>query len=460
MPGEKPDRPGTPIFVAFAIMLTLVLAGGLILYGNGRTLVDNADWVSHTREVQSELDGVSFALTSALSSERAYLLSRGEEHLSDYHDSLLEAKRRLEGVRTMTADNPTQQERLVSLHRLASQMVAEMESGLKAGSAGPRLAHGRETLLLVRDAVSKMQRQESLLLDERIRDSRSSLERAVLAFWGGLAVQILALIGLLLLTTRVIRILARSRNAELQHRAELERRVEQRTAELRASNEELESFSGAVSHDLRAPLRHISATASILRDELKPKLTRDEETEFEQISKEVRRMGQLIEDLLQLSRTARGTIQYAKIDLSQMANEVLQSLTERNLDRSFDCTVQSGMQVEGDARMVRILLENLCSNAAKYSSKSPSPRVEVGETKLNGERAFFVKDNGVGFDPALKPKLFETFSRLHSEREFEGSGLGLAICKKIVTRHGGRIWAEAEPGKGATFCFTLQPTGR
>lgn len=464
MPRRRSGKPGTTVLIAFAVMLTLVLAGGLILYGNGRVLVESSDWVAHTQDVRSELQGISNALTEAESSERGFLLTLQKEYLADYRDSLLRARSGITRVRDLIRDNPTQQKRLETLVRLINTSVGEMDRLMATGDRGfdgarSRLLSGRarQEMTLIQAAVHRMEQQESLLLDQRIKESKKSLQRAVLAFWAGLAVQILALLGLLALASRIIHILFESRNLEQKNRAELERQVELRTAELRASNEELESFSASVSHDLQSPLRHISATAAMLREDIKPKLSRSEDHEFDLIAKEVRRMGQLIEDLLRLSRTARGAVDLTQVDLTAMAEQVCASLLERNPDKPFQYSIKPGLKAHADARMTQILLENLIGNAHKYSSKTESPFVEVTDMNLGDEHVFCVKDNGVGFDPKLTPKLFESFSRLHSDKEFEGSGLGLAICKKIVGRHGGRIWAESEPGKGASFCFTLQP---
>lgn len=464
MPRRRSGKPGTTVLIAFAVMLTLVLAGGLILYGNGRVLVESSDWVSHTQEVKGELQDISSALTEAESSERGFLLTLQPAYLNDYRASLLKARAGVSKVGKLTQDNPTQQRRLETLVRLINGTVNEMDALMATGDKGfdaarSRLLSGRARaeMASIRDAVSRMEQQEGLLLAQRSKDAQKSLRRAVLAFWAGLAVQVLALLGLLALASRIIRILFESRNMEQRNRAELERQVELRTAELRASNEELESFSASVSHDLQSPLRHISATAAMLREDIKPKLSRAEDHEFDLIAKEVRRMGQLIEDLLRLSRTARGAVELSEVDLTAMAQQVCASLLERNPDKPFEYRIQPGLKAHADARMTQILLENLIGNAHKYSSKVEHSFIEVGDATAKDEHAFFVRDNGAGFDPKLKPKLFESFSRLHSDKEFEGSGLGLAICKKIVGRHGGRIWAESEAGKGATFYFTLQP---
>jgi PAS domain S-box-containing protein len=239
-------------------------------------------------------------------------------------------------------------------------------------------------------------------------------------------------------------------------RGELERRVEERTAQLEAANRELQAFSYSVSHDLRAPLRGIDGFSQVLLEDYQESLDETGRSHLRRIRLGVVRMGQLIDDLLKLSQIHRQELNKRDLDLSALCAQVSAELDQAGPARAVACAIQPNLKVRADARLVRVLLDNLMGNAWKFTGKNPDPRVEVGEEILaGGERAFYVRDNGAGFDMAYQDQLFKAFQRLHSSHEFEGTGIGLAIVQRIINRHGGRVWAEAKPGLGATFRFTL-----
>jgi signal transduction histidine kinase len=230
----------------------------------------------------------------------------------------------------------------------------------------------------------------------------------------------------------------------------LERRVAERTTELEAANQELAAFSYAVSHDLRAPLRAILAFGEILREEHADALGEGRQ-HLDRIQHAATKMGALITDLLRLSTATAGELRRDTFDLDAVAREVVADLARAEPARQVDVTIASPLPAYGDHRLVRAVLVNLIGNAWKFSSKTPHPVIEIGER----DGAFFVRDNGAGFNPAYAAKLFVPFQRLHSAAEFEGTGIGLATVQRVVNRHGGKIWAESQPGAGATFYFTL-----
>jgi len=226
--------------------------------------------------------------------------------------------------------------------------------------------------------------------------------------------------------------------------------------ELEQINRELESFSVSVSHDLRGPLRSISGFTQLLADEYADKFDENGQVYLRYVTEGTRRMSQLIEDLMDLSRVGRAPMKRGPVDLSGLALKFFEELRRREPERECKTEVAPGLATEGDARLVTILLENLLGNAWKFTSKKPDARIRVGGETHDGEQAFFVRDNGAGFDMEYASRLFVPFQRLHSEQEFEGTGIGLATVQRIIVRHGGRIWVEAEEGEGATFYFTLQ----
>ncbi|MDP2346066.1 MAG: PAS domain S-box protein [Deltaproteobacteria bacterium] len=249
--------------------------------------------------------------------------------------------------------------------------------------------------------------------------------------------------------------------------AELEQRVEARTAQLarakeaaEAANRELESFSYSVAHDLRAPLRSIDGFSQALLEDYAEKLDDDGKKYFTFIRESAQHMAQLIDDLLSLSRVTRSELQRERVDLSALAHACIARLQRSSPGRHVNVDIQDGLGGEGDPRLLAVVLENLLGNAWKFTGKRAEARIEFGATSTNECPVFFVRDSGAGFDMAFADKLFGAFQRLHGACEFEGTGVGLATVQRVIGRHGGRVWAEGEVDRGATFYFTLPETER
>jgi light-regulated signal transduction histidine kinase (bacteriophytochrome) len=237
--------------------------------------------------------------------------------------------------------------------------------------------------------------------------------------------------------------------------AELEQRVVERTAQLEASNKELESFSYSVSHDLRTPLRGIDGFSRILQEDYKDTLDEEGKDHLRRIHTACRRMGLLIDDLLNLSRLTRSEMWVVKADLSLLARQVAEDLKKEEPDRRVEFIIADGLVDQGDNRLLKIMLQNLLGNAWKYSAKKAKVEIEFGRMQHDNAPVYFVKDNGIGFDMVYIDKLFKPFQRLHAIADFPGTGIGLALVQRIIRRHNGRVWAEGEVGKGAIFYFTL-----
>ena len=240
-----------------------------------------------------------------------------------------------------------------------------------------------------------------------------------------------------------------------QLNTELEQRVTERTTQLQAVNNELEAFSYSVSHDLRAPLRSLDGFSQALLEDCAGQLDEKGQDHLRRIRAGSVRMGQLIDDLLNLSRISRVEMSRELVDLSKMANEVAEELRAAAPQRNAEFVVAEGLQAETDPRLMRIVLTNLIGNAWKFTSKQPHARIEFGSSGENGSKEYFMRDNGAGFDPAYAAKLFGAFQRLHSTRDFAGTGIGLATVQRIIQRQGGRVWAEGKVDEGATFHFAL-----
>ena len=293
----------------------------------------------------------------------------------------------------------------------------------------------------------------------QVDDSKSAILWTTVATMGGL---FLALLGFIVVADLAI---GRSRRREQQVATELAIEVQERAGAneelqhtataLQAANKELETFSYSVSHDLRAPLRSLDGFSQILLEDFGSQLDEVGNGYLERIRANSQRMSQLIDDLLELSRVSRGQIQHEQVDLSTLVESICNDLRETQPDRDVTFIDAKGLTATGDPALLRAAMGNLLGNAWKYTGKRQHATIEIGSARENGREVYFVKDDGAGFDMEYADKLFLPFHRLHSESEFDGTGIGLATVQRIISRHGGSIWAESKPDHGATFYFTL-----
>jgi PAS domain S-box-containing protein len=244
-----------------------------------------------------------------------------------------------------------------------------------------------------------------------------------------------------------------------QLNTQLDKRVRERTADLEAANEELEAFAYSVSHDLRAPLRSIDGFSQVLVEDCGDALNDACQDALRRIRAAAQRMARLIDDLLELSRVARTDIRLTQVDLSELASSITHELAASEPQRSISVRIADGLVAWGDPTLLRAVLENLLGNAWKFTTPKPDAQIEVGAGEIDGQSAYYVRDNGVGFDMAYADRLFGAFQRLHKQTEFPGTGIGLATVQRIVRRHAGRVWAQACVGEGATIWFTLGRPG-
>jgi hypothetical protein len=257
---------------------------------------------------------------------------------------------------------------------------------------------------------------------------------------------------------QILNLLLSTYEAAMQRNEELNRAKDELqivNAALEAANKELEAFSYSVSHDLRAPLRSIDGFSQALLEDCVDQLDEEGKDNLQRVRAATQRMGELIDDMLNLSRVARKEIRVETVDLSAMAQTIAAELRRSQPERQVELVIAEGMVADGDSGLLKAALENLLGNAWKFTGKRSEAKIEFGITRQDGISAYFVRDNGAGFDPAYADKLFGAFQRLHDAHEFIGTGIGLATVQRIIHRHGGQVWAESEVGKGATFYFTL-----
>ncbi len=456
---------------------TIVLLLNTWLAANAlRVLINAQFWQSHTLEVISQTEALVAQVRTAESAARGYVLTGSPIFEQQYTSSRNQIQESTVHLQRLTADNASQQVRIGDLKtRIASKMAA-LEAGLAVRKVqpqgmidptllGPIMQDTPDRMDIVQGTIREIEGEEQRLLDQRIKDSGSARTEVWASFTLAFVLDFLLVIAAFQQLMRASRdrerIAAGAERIDTLNREltvvneELESRVQQRTKELEASNQELEAFSYSVSHDLRAPLRTIDGFSLALEEDFADKLDAQGRDYITRVRNGVQRMGTLIDSLLRLSRVTRSDLDREQVDLSQLASLVLSELELGEPGRKVTWIVQPGVIAEADARLMRVAFENLIGNAWKFTAKTPDATIAFGSSRADGKTVYFVRDNGAGFDMQYVDRLFTAFQRLHGERDFKGSGIGLATVLRTIRRHQGSIWAEAEPGKGATFFFTL-----
>jgi signal transduction histidine kinase len=442
---------GSKAAVAFVLGLLLLTAVFWLSFRNTERLVVDAGWRQHTYLVIAEIRGLLNALIDAQTGERGYLLSGDEGILGPYDQGSAEVPRRIARLRTLTADNPRQQRRLAALAPAAAAMLDTLDRGIArrraAGPAGPGLAlqpEDRRLMAGLRARVSELEGEETHLLAVRDQAMVTAIRRTDLSLLAGLAASA-ALSAAAFLALR----------REIGQRRQAEQATRALNTRLAIANRELEAFCYSVSHDLRAPLRAIDGFSLALLEDAAPRLEESARQHLGRVRAAAQRMAGLIDDLLRLSRISQTPIEPRDVDLSELTRSIVAELRDRDPARGVAVEIESGVRAAGDERLLRIALENLLGNAWKFTRNREPAHIAFGVEHDADGPVYCVWDDGAGFDMAYTDKLFGAFQRLHSDREFEGSGIGLATVARVVHLHGGRVWAEAEVGKGATLRFTL-----
>ena len=442
------------------------------------SLLDSEHWVEHTWQVINKVERIMSSAKDAETGNRGYLISGDEAYLEPYNDAIRELPKELDDFQHLTSDSPTQQARITEMRAVLEQRLALLQQGIDLRRGGTKdmvrplvlSGTGKVEMDHLRRIADEMEAEERSLLAIRTvhaaADSRRT--RYTIGLASGLDFLLIVLMFRFLANERRLRIaseldaqrLAVAR-AETEERAEevralnttLEQRVELRTAELQSINRELEAFSYSVSHDLRAPLRTIDGFSLALEEDYAGAVDATGRDYIHRVRTGVQRMGQLIDALLQLSRITRADITRESLDFSELAESVASNLLEENRGLDITFHIEPGLRAEGDPKLLRVALENLLGNAVKFSAKKKSAVVDFGWDKE--KNAWFVRDDGAGFDMHYADRLFSAFNRLHGDKDFKGSGIGLATVARVIHRHHGEIWADSVIDHGATFWFTL-----
>ena len=442
------------------------------------TLLQSEFWVDHTWEVINQVEQIVGSTKDAELATRGYVNSGNPAYLAMYHQARTHIPGDLVRFRELTADNPRQIAQEAEMRAAIDIRLARLQATIEVRSHNNpeemqqflRGSLGLTQSTQLRGIADRMEGEEHRLLAIRTSEAAISALRAkiAIAVASGLDFLLVLLMFRYFLRERALRLaalqnadrLAASRTlleqnaAEIQElNAHLEERVRQRTAELEATNRELEAFSYSVSHDLRAPLRTIDGFSLALAEDYTDAVDVTGRDYIQRVRTGVQRMGQLIDALLQLSRITRSEITREPVDLSALAESVVNNLPPESRDGDIAFNIQPGLHVEADPKLLRVALENLLGNAAKFTSRVPHAVVDFGWDP--DQNAWYLRDNGAGFDMQYAHKLFNAFNRLHGDKDFKGSGIGLATVARVVRRHHGTIWASSVIGHGATFWFTL-----
>lgn len=481
---QKTIRRWVPMVLLGAVLF--VALNGWMALDSVKLLEKSEKSVDHTWEVLGQVERMVSSAKDAEMASRGYLLTGQDRFLQPYLVARSDLPKELAAFKEMTADNASQQGRAGEMGIVLEQRLALLERGnilrsaganVDAAQAAALLDSGKEKMDRLRAIADEMEREERRLLADRTRESATAARRAryTLALASALDLLLIVFMFRYFVRERDLRLtaeltaqrLALSRveverkAAEIQELNEgLERRVQQRTAELEvanrdleASNRELEAFSYSVSHDLRAPLRTIDGFSLALEEDYAAAVGAAGKDYIDRVRAAVQRMGGLIDALLQLSRITRTETERETLNLTELAHSVARQLESQHPGQKIEFVIEKGLSADADPKLLRVALENLFDNAVKFSSRKPESKVEFGWDA--SQKAFFIRDNGAGFDMHYKDKLFNAFNRLHGDRDYKGSGIGLATVARVVRRHHGLIWADSVVNAGATFWFTL-----
>ncbi len=439
------------IVLGFCFSIVVIFGLALTSYLYFNKMIEITRWASHARRVLYHAEQVRSFSVEIETAQRGYGLTGNELFLEPYQNSINTIRIHLKELDSLTTDNALQHQRIGRLQALVNSRIIFADSVLLVRKESFEKAkdlvltlRGKKLMDNIKRLLNEIQDEENALITTRSLSARQQFFQFVFAFLG--------LVGSTLI---ILFILMYMINSNLKARTLTEEKLKQAEQETAKVNSELESFTYSVSHDLRAPLRSINGYAQILKEDYADRIDQEGNRIIDVVSKNAKRMGQLIDDLLGFSRLGRQELRKSRINMDELVKSVLSELLEQQQRKSIVIDVKPLEASSGDVNMIRQVWVNLLSNAIKYSHKKELSRIEVGCTPQNGERVYYVKDNGTGFDMQYEHKLFGVFQRLHKSEDFEGTGVGLALVKRIVDRHKGRIWADAKINEGATFYFSM-----
>jgi len=452
--------------IAVGVLFVLLLASmGFLAY----RLTDLDHWTIHTHEVIEELKDTLSALQDVETANRGFLIAKDRKFLKPYEEGAREAFRHIDNVARLTADNPVQQKQIPLLRTLAKQKIDFAKATIDEPDPSKSFAlvasgRGMDIMNQFRAVLRQMTKEEFSLLEVRARD----LAGAQQALWvavGLLTVSGFGILSWVFTITRTAIEDERQRVAilnemnskltdEVEQRKRTEKSLKDTTIKLTSSNADLQRFAYVASHDLQEPLRAVAGFVTLIKNKHQGQLDDESEAWINHAVEGSQRMRSLINDLLSYARVESRGKALSEVDVNKAFGQAKKDLSVAISESNVDLSSGELPHVMGDESQLTQVFQNLIGNAIKFKSYE-KPMVRVDAIKQNGEWLFSVKDNGIGFEQEHADRVFIIFQRLHGREEYKGTGIGLALCKKIVERHGGRIWAQSSPGEGSSFFFTI-----
>jgi signal transduction histidine kinase len=445
-------------FIGLVLALSILVVMCYVTYIRTETFIVNSRWVEHTYTVLSQLDRTLSEIKDAETGQRGYLLTRNEKFLSPYYKAENNLPSALEKLQKLTHDNPNQADTVRRFSELAMDRMDYLKATIESQKHKPwkddpelfrMLEYGKLSMDEIRNHVNNLSMVEEGLLAQRLNLAEES----------GRSTKILIIVGnfsailLLIASFWVIR-------QENKKRILAQEAAETIAAQLQVTNKELESFSYSVSHDLRSPLRAIDGYSRIFEEDYAEQLDDEGKRLLAVVRSSSQKMGRLIDDLLDFARSGRKPLELEQVDMEQLIHEVWEEQTSQwHSAHTPELIKHAILPVTADRALLKQVLTNLVSNAIKYSAKKEHPCVSIDAFHRHHDVVYAIADNGVGFDMQYYNKLFGVFQRLHSAEEFQGTGVGLAIVQRIISRHGGAVWAKSELNEGSTFSFSLPMRG-
>lgn len=439
------------IVIGFILTLIIITAVGIYAYWSTQRLIDTGRLYTHASAVRNNLTQLLVTLIDLETGQRGFIITGDRSYLQPYDSALKNVDKYILALREVTSEDERQKTRTIEVEKLIRERIVIAKDVLNARGESFEKA---QSMIIEGDGKKAMDRIRTLIREIQELEQQSFTARSRVT--GETLVQFqIAFVSLLIIPAIIIIILFYWILSHFKARSRAEADSRKAAIEIHQLNKELESYTYSVSHDLRAPLRSIDGYSQILKEDYNDKLDDEGRRVISVIMNNARRMGKLIDDLLDFSRMGRKEIHKSEMNVDELVRTVIGELIEPKNGKNVDIHVLPLGQVKGDIDMIKQVWVNLISNAIKYSGLREDPKIEIGSYVEKGTHCFYVKDNGVGFNMDYKEKLFGVFQRLHKANEFEGTGVGLALVKRIVTRHGGSIWAEAKLNEGATFYFSL-----
>jgi signal transduction histidine kinase len=450
------------VALGFAGAMLLTASLDFLSWRAKQATADGADSMAHTYSVMTQFERTLGDVVDMETGARGFAATGQEQFLDPLTSAQLSLGKDLKSLRQLTAGDPNQMTWLAPLTRDINKSVSAVQEIValrRQNSILPLSAlfqHGKQLVDTVRTEIRAEQAEQTRILNQGTRTVAMKGNRSDAV----MLISTLVEMSLLVLAwIAVSRALLASAEAQIQIEGS-NVRLEQRTRQLEAANEELEAFTYSVSHDLRAPLRHISGFSKLLVEGFGSRLEPEAKRYLERITQGVRKMGVLVDELLGLAGVGRHTLNVENAALNPLVDEIVAMLVPETEGRLVEWKIANLGSVPCDPALLRQVFQNLIANALKFTRPRATALVEIGRVEDEAESTFFVRDNGVGFDIKYADKLFGVFQRLHRGEDFEGTGIGLATVRRIVQKHGGRTWADAKIGTGATFYFTVNlPAG-